>query len=845
MTGTNPTHAQFGAMHLHARGAGLLVRRPRTPMPGWRAIAIAVAMLFTTLSDARLLDAPFDDAQARLDRLRQDARDPGLPIDVRRRAAESLIASMRELAEARPDDPRRGVLLADAAEECFVTLLPLGGELDTTLFGLPTHDEWRRTSAAIALMVDLADRAEQASNEAVRRLSDPSRALGADDAALLDRYETADVPRRIPLLRGMSEAFAALVVDETPDARRARGASAIARLDPLLVELDHEALFHASCAAALAAACAGDRERTLRAIEAAREPASRDPHANDRLSMTAVLAIALLGDRRGAVDRAAWLAAPERAPRAADDADRARALAFLAARLRRDAARAGDPLDGASWSEPLRRVLELVPAPSRSALRGAILARLVDLAESEPESMTGAPLLELAATEALARRGADDAAVLAKIEPVLRAIGEDDSWRIAALQIAARQAVRLHRPAEAADRLLEVADRFRTDADAPAAMAQALVLARLVDDGVPDSVARARLRSAVELALAAYPDHPSRATWRIERVVLDAEALAAAASPTSGERARRDALAAAISAIRGPMSALPDDADARDLRARLALAVATVALDGLDGDGALEALAALDAAPAPELVPRRAEALRDRRLMALALLDRDLTADATLRSARPAADDALLASALGALQRIAPPLEAGDEPTSDAERRAAALRLVALIDSLLVAPTEVHDHSPDAVASIGARELAQLAEAEALRAVGQPAAALERFRALLEHHPDRADLLLGEAESLVALPVEAARDKERLARALANYQRLIAGREYTDDPSERTRVWWLCQWRQLECLRRAGADPEQLKARIGRLRTLDPSLGGPPFAARFAAFVDDAPESAP
>jgi len=128
-----------------------------------------------------------------------------------------------------------------------------------------------------------------------------------------------------------------------------------------------------------------------------------------------------------------------------------------------------------------------------------------------------------------------------------------------------------------------------------------------------------------------------------------------------------------------------------------------------------------------------------------------------------------------------------------------------------------------------------LVGAEALRAADWPAAALPRYRALRRMHPDRADLLLGEAESLIALPIQAADERARIAEALAIYQRLLAGREYAVDAADRTPMWWLCQLRQLECLVRAGDDRERIAARVERLRSLDPSLGGAAFAVRFEA----------
>lgn len=780
------------------------------------ALAIAWSMSGVQAQGAASLQDDATARMARLEGLHRDARDSSLPLEARRRAAESLIDRTRDLAEAFPQDPRRGRWLADAAEQCFTIVLPLGGDLDSTLVGLPSHEEWKRTTSAVALMVDLADRAEAASREAVGRLSDPAVPLDEERAALLDQYETVELPRRLPLLRGISEALAVTLVDSTPEqGRGAMGRAALDRLLPLLDELDGDALIHASLATALAAAAAGDPGAFDRAALRAREATEGDVAARRRIEMMLIAAMARRGEPPAALARLRSRVEEESLRRSSETIDHLRRWALLEARIRLDASATASPIDATHWSEPLRVLLEVTPPPRRSATRRALLARLADLAESRSEQCSGAALGELALAEVRSKAG-DDAQALSSAERALDRLGETDPWRVAALQSAARSLLRLDRPGEAAERLMEIADRFRSDPEAPEAAEQAIGIARRAAHDAPDSPERARLQRAIGLAVELFPEHPARGRWRVEQVVLHAEGAAARLPGTPS----REMLDVAIAGVRGPLQSLPDDDASNDLRMRLALAMATMALDDGDGDAALAALSSFDMASFGMTTDARAMLLLDRRVAALAMLDRDILGDAVVSAARSAAEEALQRSAAAWLATIAPAPAAGEAPTNDPARRAAVMRLVAMLDAL-----GPHEEATERVA------------AEALLSTAQPAMALARFQALQERHPHRADLLLGEAEALLALPREAAQDQQRLARALTNYQRLLSGREYAQEASERTDLWWHCQFRQLECLDRAGIERAQLTARIERLRLLDPALGGARFSERVARLL--------
>ncbi len=788
-------------------------------------------------------------ALARLDALRRDARDLNLPLAARRRAAESLLDGLRDLVNARPGDPRAALWLADAAEECFISVLRLGGDLDTVLFSLPAHEEWRRVGGTVAVMLDLAQRAETSAAKSIAMLSDPTTPLDAERLALLDRLEVVETPRRLPLLVGLSQALAAIVLDAMPEARRERGRAALARLLPLLDELPGEARWHAACASLLASGAATDAEAFARARSAAIDAAGADRDLLRRAELWAALAESLRGDLHAALERVRSIstaAGPEAAggaggapASAAVDRDFPRRLAEFEARLRLDA---GAP--AREWVAPLVAAVASAPASRRVAWRDAILARLADVAASEPGGFHGEPRLELAAALAAARSDpsspADAAALdaaLGRARAALEGLEPADPWRATALDLVARLEARRSRHEESTDAFLEFAERFRSEPRAAEAIDRAVLVAEALDrvsppfvdagGAVAEGPARARLRRSLEIGVSLYPDLPSRPRWRVALLVLDAERLAARDTTTAESRAALDESLASVRSILASTPTGAGDALA-PLRARLSLALAVVALGADHPDAALAALEMTPAATAQaaeEAAPGVRGRLLERRMEALALLDRDLAADPVVAAARPGADAALLEHAVSILGRIAPPLQPGEVRPAEARRAAAVHRLSSLLESLIDAT------SPPPPDRVRLRFLL----AQSLRAAGDAEAAAAILEALLAEAPDRADLLLARAECLCATAADD--DRAALGRASAIYERLIADREFTADASKRDAAWWLCHLRMIECHRRAGGDAAVASSRVAMLRELDPSLGGARFAPRFEAFA--------
>ncbi|MCA9290660.1 MAG: tetratricopeptide repeat protein, partial [Phycisphaerales bacterium] len=116
----------------------------------------------------------------------------------------------------------------------------------------------------------------------------------------------------------------------------------------------------------------------------------------------------------------------------------------------------------------------------------------------------------------------------------------------------------------------------------------------------------------------------------------------------------------------------------------------------------------------------------------------------------------------------------------------------------------------------------RLAIADAYRLAGRPREALAIYDELDRAHPDRAEILLGRAECLVAMD-------DGLRDAMLIYRRLGAS-----GPGAGA-SYWLAQLRMLELIERSGRNREQILPRLARLRAESPELGGPRFRARFEA----------
>ena len=116
---------------------------------------------------------------------------------------------------------------------------------------------------------------------------------------------------------------------------------------------------------------------------------------------------------------------------------------------------------------------------------------------------------------------------------------------------------------------------------------------------------------------------------------------------------------------------------------------------------------------------------------------------------------------------------------------------------------------------VGVGETNQLLVAEALRAAGRCDWALPFYTAVLSRTPDLVPAVFGRSECF-----RLSEDRQELAEAAAGYRR-VAAMPRDADPDR----WRLANTRLLEVLRRAGADPARLDAKLARLRRIDPEIG--------------------
>jgi tetratricopeptide (TPR) repeat protein len=362
---------------------------------------------------------------------------------------------------------------------------------------------------------------------------------------------------------------------------------------------------------------------------------------------------------------------------------------------------------------------------------------------------------------------------------------------------------------DAADHSLRLAREHGADPTSPAAMSLAVRISRELDraaDGT-DAAARARLEAAIELAIAAFPEHPDQPLWQLERQTLAIEAKAQGRACKLSDK--------------DPAVQAPADATTEWLRARRAAALAWLRLRDGDATGAMAALDASNTALSGASASRRLAV----RVAVLAELDRDVGADAELRAAATASPALLSQHTVDRMRALLPAEQLPLKPSATAAPDAAAARRLR-----------------DALEMVQCKDAASWTLAgDLLRLRGEPQAALVAYERALATAPDAREVLLGKAEALFTLGGE-----QRLAEAMGLHRRLLAGNEMSGDAAQRDRAWWISQLRQLQALQAANRFDERAVMRVNRLKALDASLGGPAFAEAFAALPSvAAPAGAP
>ena len=704
-----------------------------------------------------------------------------------RKAADAMLAARAELIKSNPNDARVPVWLADQAEDCFTVALPAGGDVDRALFGLAGPDARRRVRRVAVDMAAAADRAEVAAKQVLER-------TGADapSAALAEQLSTVERPRRIPLLRAIADVLQVEMAEFDAGKRRALAESSIARIDTLLPELDDRTASVVARYAGLTAARIGNERDANRFLALAKQKAGDDEAMATLADLSALRAAGLLRGPGSAADAAGVI-------RGAGSPARQLAIAELEARLRRQAeGEAGtQPTSGLlAWTSPFTELVRRAKPEQASLLRDLAIERLAAVLRDGTPMPEGEPMAMLAAANASLDGGRQPEALLEPLGGLADESKAPAALRAAALRTLARADMAGDRWASAADRSLQLATEHPVDGASAASMALAVRIARELDRAADggDAGARARLERAIESAIASFPEHADHAMWQLERQALATEA-------------RADARATRLTDA-PPVLPLPDSADAQALRARLASAKAWLLLEAQDAPGAL---ATLDGAPPPAggtSLDRRVAT----RAGALAELDRDLAADAEIQRATTQNAIALREALLARLRRALPSARLPIEPLGAPDAGTAALRRMV---AALAAGLQV---DADGWTLAG----------DALRLHGDHAGAIAAYDRALAQAPDALEPLQGRAESLRVLGGD-----ERLAQAMTVHRRLLAGREFGGEASQRDHAWWLSQLRQLQILEAAGRYDAKAAMRLNRLRALDESLGGGAFKAAF------------
>ena len=723
-------------------------------------------------------------------RLRSEPTEAG-----QRRTADEMLQAQRGLINGHPEDPRQALWMGDYAEDCFTLALPAGGDVDRVLYGIAGAQTRRRVREIVADMLGVAEEAE-------RRAKATLALQGAKAAPreIADRLANVERPRRIPLLRALAEVLQVEVGEFEAGRRRALAEAAIARVETLLPELDDRTASVVARYAGLAAARIEDERAAGRLMKVARDRAGDDEALVTLADLATLRSAGLLRGPGAAVKAASVI-------RGTGSPARRLAMAELEARLRRqnDAERkvdggetAGAPLP--AWTSPYTELLRGDQPAEAAALRDAAIARLAEIRGDGVTLPPSEPMALLA--EVQGRLDAESDA--GELRPALEALaGARDApavVRAGALRAMARMDMARQAWAEASELFLRLGTEHPGDPAAAPAIGVAVQLAREVDrasDGT-DAAARAHLERCLRAAMAGFADHPDRPIWFLDRRTLALEARADGRTPDLGpEPANTPA-------------ARTDDAIATMLLRRAAASEAWLLMQDGNAKGAMAVLEAQSPPEAGRAAWRRLSA----RIAAMADLDRDLTEDAEIRAAvsTDAATVAAIASrrihALLPAQRL--PVTPATSPTSDA---GAARRLEALLRA---------SACKDAAGWIDAADL--------LRLRGEPVAALTAYEMALKIQPDVREALLGQAEAL-----RAAGGPERLSAAMTIHRRLLSGRDLEPDATRRDHAWWLGQLRQLQILQACDRFDAKASMRLNRLRAVDPALGGPMFAAAFAA----------
>ena len=791
---------------------------------------------------------PIDAAQNQIAAQRTLLSDPAIGPDQRLASVQRLLKVRAQLIAGRADDPRRGVWLADQAEDLFFVLLPIEGSGLTSLFGLPSPAQRARAQHVAGQINDLAAEAEIEIERAILEIE--STPGYVDDIALqMKRRRLADDQRhrRIPFLRGIGAFLhAQLNVQSSADRRRLYELAA-RMLEPLGGTLPGMLAGRARVYAGLALA----RLRDFEAAERLFGLVASDP-ASDPVDVFAALMGAVMSQAAQHGSQAGLEALDSIEPRYTN----AEALFFRVLiadqrfLLRQQLA---SQTTGRQREELLRRAfdayLDLLDAElgvPAATVRQIVFARLTLAADAD------APLAQLPAIVAVAQAeklaGADDtrAQAITLFGRLLARPDLDQRERSVALFGMAKALLANGQRLEAAQRFAQVAREHPAQRGADRAIELAATIAAELYRKTPrDPTVRSFMSRTLDVLLNRFPNLPTIDRWRstagrlalAEQEYAQALAIFEQIPPDAEQWLDAQFMQAAV--LQAWTETPSDAAERRRLATQLLKAVQHArdvinrAEAGEQTDSNLQSLASLRVFQATALLelgePQQAVEL-------LQGADTD-----------PSFESAMIAKAM--LIRIDAyyALGRGSEVKHQIERllevapdRAGGILATMLKSRQRGVTTLIEMSRDDEATQLARRELAPLADAvgrwlavdttdapdadglrlraaDAYRMAERYDDALRLYDALLLKHPNAVEALLGRAECLFGL------GGDQYPQAMALYKRISSAAAEGGD------YYWQSQLRMLQILDHTNRNTHRIVPHIRRLRQKDPQLGGERF----------------
>jgi len=811
-----------------------------------------------------------DDAQTaafEIARQRMILLAPDLDAAKREATLNRIIEIRTGLLKAMPRDPRRATWMADQAADLLFEVLPLEASGVTALAGVPSPSQRERAARVAREMNALAQQAEEAVAQTVLDL-ESSPGFAADNAKqelrrVLTQVERA---RRIPFLRGTGALLHAWInLHDNQAAQQESFKLAANSLEPLAPSLEGPLAVQARLYLGLAQARLGEFDKAEAMFAQVASDASAAPGEAFLARVGGVINRAQRNGPQAGLDA---LPSVEQRYAGTDQVFFRVLLADQRFLLRQQLAMAAPPGDQRSQrvTEAFAAYTDLLnreTAVPRAALREIVFTRLATAADPAIVGDAAADLpaiVRIALADRLSHDEATRAASITQLEGLLADSSLADADRAAALFTLGRALAEHQQPLFAAQRFIELAERYPADAQAERAIMLGVTLAGQAQESHPDDAEpRAAMRRGLDLLLSKYANLPDQDRWRyaaarlaaterrfddavtmLEKVpgssplVPDAlflraqvqrDRAVAIGDPVSRQNAN-DELVRAIDAATAPIdSAINAAADQtrkdalRRYAAWLRVFRAQALLDGNRAQPALEAVGnlATDTSLPPE-IQGEAMKLRIAAFQALKKPEDALREIDRFLQATPEQAGAVLGPMLDALQRDVTTLvdQSRDDLAQELAKRT-LLPVAQRLDTLLNDPATAR--AAEQKAALG-RPIA-----DAYRLSGDCEAAQRWYAQLLKSQPDALELLLGQAECHFT-----AGNEQALAAAMLIYRRLAAA-----GPSVNHEAYWLANLRMLQILDKTNRNTQQIKPRIERLRQQDETLGGERYRRGFEA----------